>query len=58
MPTAKIKKCEKPYMFTYDTKISVIAEQSGVPFDAPGDMKLGKYLERKGYRNLAAMLKT
>ncbi len=40
----------------FDTKISTIEEQYGVKLGVRGDMKLGNYLEKKGYPSLSKML--
>ena len=41
----------------FDTKISTIEKQYGVDLGVRGDMKLGTYLEEKGYPSLSKMLK-
>jgi len=40
-----------------DTKISAIEKKYGVDLGVRSDMKLGNYLEKKGYKSLADMLR-
>ena len=40
-----------------DTKISTIEKKYGVDLGVRSDMKLGNYLEKKGYKSLADMLR-
>ena len=40
-----------------DTKIGSIEKQYGVDFGVRSDMKLGKYLEKRGYPSLSKALK-
>ncbi len=41
----------------FDTKISTIEKKYKVDLGVRGDMKLGNYLEKKGYPSLSKMLK-
>ena len=41
----------------FDTKISTIEKKYNVDLGVRGDMKLGNYLEQKGYPSLSKMLK-
>ncbi len=41
----------------FDTKISIIEKTYNVDLGVRGDMKLGNYLEQKGYPSLSKMLK-
>jgi len=42
----------------FDTKISTIEKKYGVEFGVRSDTKLGNFLEQRGYKSLAEMLKT
>ena len=41
-----------------DTKIETVEKQYGKDFGVRGDMKLGTFLEKKGYKSLTQLLKT
>ena len=41
-----------------DTKIQTVEKQYGKDFGVRGDMKLGTFLEKKGYKSLTQLLKT
>jgi len=40
-----------------DTKVNTIEKKYGVDLGVRSDMKLGNYLEKKGYPSLSSMLK-
>lgn len=42
----------------YDTKVGTIEKKYGVDLGVRSDMQLGKYLEKKGYKSLSAILKS
>ena len=41
----------------FDTRIETIEKQYGIDLGVRGDMKLGNFLKRKGYKSLSKMLK-
>ena len=41
----------------FDTKVGTIEKKYRVELGVRSDMKLGKFLEEKGYKSLAEMLK-
>ena len=41
----------------FDTKVGIIEEKYGVDLGVRSDTKLGNYLEEKGFKSLAEMLR-
>lgn len=44
-------------MIRKDTKVATIEKRYGVDLGVRSDMKLGNYLEQKGYPSLSSMLR-
>jgi hypothetical protein len=51
----KIQK-DRPLIYRFDTKVSVIGKKYDTDFGADANKKLGDFLIEKGYPSLAGML--
>jgi hypothetical protein len=59
MKNIKTKVKEKETLFKkrrFDTKIKTIEKDYGIDLGVRGDMKLGNYLKKKGFKSLSKML--
>ncbi len=50
-------KTEAVKVYKFDTKVGVFEKKFDIELGVNPNMKLGKFLEKKGYPSLAAMLK-
>lgn len=56
-----MRTCNKQGQFTIkrkDTKMGTLEKEYRVDLGVRSDMKLGNYLEKKGYKSLSEMLKS